>query len=397
LEDFPIEGSPAEDAAGTDSVHGSSAPVDSAQPERGSVRERGNFAVRRSRPEAFAVDPLTGEPISEPKAVGSGGKAAVGRVPWRRVALGLGLVFALLIGATGELLYSALNRGAAPPASTAVAPTASPAVVSVATASTGPSPTAAPSPTAGPTSSEAPTSTDIANSASPGAPTPAPPVGGAPALATVTFRDLMLDSAADSGGTARTFGFATDGPGSVSAQVVTAAPLANLKICIQVNGGSSSCATGATPGLFTVAPSGGDQAQWSVTLVATDAGSTPVVDVAFSWRTRAPAITLTHGRFQGAPNPDSLRGFTATFKTRAAGSVGVVATWPPATVSAALTMTDVTTSPGSAVDQATYTSAGSISPAYAHAVTAGRTYEIHVMNTGSDSGRPDLSATISFP
>jgi hypothetical protein len=146
-----------------------------------------------------------------------------------------------------------------------------------------------------------------------------------------------------------------------------------------------------------MAPSVGDQAQWTVTLIATDAGATPVVDVAFTWGTKSPAITLSHGRFQGAPNPNSLRGFTATFKTRAAGLVGVVATWPPASANAALSLTDVTTSPGASVGQATYSAAGSISPAYSRAVVAGTTYQIQVLNTGSDSGRPDLTATISFP
>ena len=119
--------------------------------------------------------------------------------------------------------------------------------------------------------------------------------------------------------------------------------------------------------------------------------------MAFTWRTKSPAITLGHGRFQGAPNPDSLRGVTATFKTRAAGSAGVVASWPPASVDAALTLTDITDSPGLAVDATSYPAAKSISPSYAHAVAAGRTYQIQVLNTGSDAGRPDLTTTISFP
>jgi hypothetical protein len=222
-------------------------------------------------------------------------------------------------------------------------------------------------------------------------------VSGTASPATITFHEMMLDSVADSGGTARTFAFTSDGPGSVSAQVVAAAPLATLKMCIQVNGGPQSCATGATPGFFTMAPSTGDQAQWIVTLIATDAGSTPVADVAFTWRTKTPAITLSDGRFQGAPNPDSLRGFTVTFKTRAAGTVGVTASWPPVSADAALTLTDVTSTPGSTVGTATYPATGSIAPAYAHAVAAGRAYQIQVLNTGSDSGRPDLTTTISFP
>ena len=206
----------------------------------------------------------------------------------------------------------------------------------------------------------------------------------------------MLDSAADSGGTARTFSFTSDGPGSVSASVVTSAPMTTLKLCIQVNTGPQNCTTGATPGFFTVAPAG-DHAQWTVTLIATDSGLAPVVDVTLTWRTKAPAITLSHGRFQGSPNPDSLRGFTATFKTRAAGSVDVSASWPPASADAVLSLTDVTSSPGTAVDQVHYSAVGTISPNYSHALAAGKTYQIQVLNSSANSGRPDLTTTIVFP
>jgi hypothetical protein len=209
----------------------------------------------------------------------------------------------------------------------------------------------------------------------------------------------MLDSAADPGGMARTFTFTSDGPGSVSAQVVTAAPLASSKMCIQANADPPRCLTGATPGFVTVAPSG-DRAQWTVTLIATAAGSTPVVDVAFTWRTNAPAITLSHGRLQGAPNPDSLRGVTATFTTRAAGPASVAASWLPSSVTASLVLSEITSgaasSPGSKVDQTSY-AATSLAPDYTHAVKAAKTYGLALRNTGADSGRPDLSITIAFP
>ena len=106
---------------------------------------------------------------------------------------------------------------------------------------------------------------------------------------------------------------------------------------------------------------------------------------------------LSHGRFQGSPNPDSLRGFTATFKTRAAGSVDVSASWPPASADAVLSLTDVTSSPGTAVDQVHYSAVGTISPNYSHALAAGKTYQIQVLNSSANSGRPDLTTTIVFP
>ena len=338
-----------------------------------------------------AVDPdagaQTADPSPNPRARPSG--AAAGR--WRNIALGLGLVLAILLGATGQLVYSALNPGPGPAGGTASPP------VSVASASSTPTPADSATATPGTTATPAPTSSAGATPTVTDTSTPAPPASGAASPATITFRDLMIDSAADPGGTARTFAFTTDGPGSVSAQVVGAAPLTNLKLCLQVNGGQQSCVTGATPGFFTRTPSAADQSQWIVTIVATDAGATSVADVAFTWGTKEPAITLSHGRFQGMPNPDSVRGLTATFKTRAAGSVGVVAAWPPAVTNAELTLTDVTSTPGSAVGQATYQAAGAISPAYSKAATAGRTYQIQLLNAGPDSGRPDLTTTITFP
>jgi len=350
LEDFPTEQSAGE---------GSADPGDPAQ--------------RNTRPiEGPALDPKAGPSRSSSRR-------------WRTVALALGLVAVILVGATGQLLFSAMNRGTAPSNSTA-SPVAS------ATAPPGQAPTPTVSPTL-PAADATPSASATASSAF----TPAPQASGTALPATITFRDLMLDSAADTGGLARVFTFTSDGPGSVSAQVVAAAPLASLKMCLQVNGGTQSCATGATPGYFTGAPSGGDQALWTVTLISMDAGSTPVADVAFTWRTKSPAITLSHGRLQGAPNPDSLRGVTATFKTRAAGPVGVVASWSPASVDAALTLTDITNSPGLAVDTTSYPAAQSISPPYTHAVAAGRTYQIQVLDMGSDAGRPDLTTTISFP
>ena len=413
MDDFPIEGSSV-DPAGEGSAPASATGRDAGRGLAGDTlgddaAGRGTPAGGRRDPGYFAFDETGGEPPDEQIPDSRARRTEASSRRWRNIALVLGLVAAILAGATGKLLFAAMNRGSSSTASpgTSVA-TASPLPASPTPAMTGSatlSPTATggatetpgPSSTASATETPGPSSTAGASSTPMGTTTPAPQASGPASPATITFHQMMLDSEADPSGTARTFAFTTDGPGSVSAEVAAAAPLANLKMCIQVNGGPQSCTTGATPGFFTMAPSSGDQAQWVVTLIATDAGATPVVDVAFTWQTRAPAITLSGGRFQGAPNPDSLRGFTATFKTRAAGSVGLIASWPPVSTDATLTLTDVTSSPGSAVGQATYPATGSITPAYTHAVAAGRTYQIQVLNAGSDSGRPDLTTTISFP
>lgn len=64
---------------------------------------------------------------------------------WRRVALGLGLIVAILVGATGSLLYSALNRGHGSSTSSAspivAASTASPSATAHASDASGPTAT----------------------------------------------------------------------------------------------------------------------------------------------------------------------------------------------------------------------------------------------------------------
>ena len=391
MEDFPVEGSAPDDGpaeAASEVVAAAAAPAPDDE-------------VSGSREEA-AFDPVTGDPVEAPiedpvaEADPIGIRSRSAR-RWRNVVLVMGLVLAVMIGATGSILSSTADGGpaqvaAASPSLALPSPAGSPtatliSIPSAPTPSENSSPTGA-APTPGVTAGESPAPTPTA--------TPAPLATGNAAPATLTFRDLMLDSAADPGGLARTFTFTSDGPGSVSAQVVTAAPLANSKMCIQANGDPQRCKTGATPGFVTVAPNG-NHAQWTVTLIATDAGSTPVVDVAFTWRTNAPAITLSHGRLQGAPNPDSLRGVTVTFTDRAAGSLSVATSWAPSPVDASLTLADVTSGPGSKVDGTSYAAAASITPAYTHAVKARKTYELALRNTGADDGRSDLSITIAFP
>jgi hypothetical protein len=319
---------------------------------------------RRRDPRSAIVDAPTGEPVPD----SAPGRRRIGsNRRWRNVALALGLIVAALAGATGRLLLGDLNPSISGP--TNAAPTPSPSLTT-----TAPTATASPSPTPTPS----PTITVLS----------APP-------ASVTFRDLMLD-APGSSSLARTFSFTSDGQGSVSAKVIAAAPRDDISMCIQVNGNLPFCNNGATPGFEQPTPPG-DHADWVVTVSNTKAGSTPIVDLAFTWPTLAPTLTISHGRFQGLPNPDSLRGFTVQFQTRAAGQAGLAASWPPASAKAALVLTDITKLPATKVDQASYSGVGSINPPYSHQVDSDRTYQLVLSNSMTDSGRPDLTATISFP
>jgi hypothetical protein len=393
LEDFSVDGSSPDGAPSADrSVSADLAEADLMAQAPGTAQASAQKAAPAQTPAldltprlTVPIDPLTGEPIVVPES-GAKARGRVRLLRKRNAGLALGLLLAAAAGASGAIVTA--DGSSARPSLTAASSAHATAGWTTVAASSSASSASGASITPAGSATPAPGPTQA---------TPAAPetTGNAP-LAVLTFNDLMLDSQAETGATARTFTFTTDGPGSVSAQVVNAAPLASSKICISVNGGPQDCATGATPGFTTAAPAG-DHSLWVVTLIAMDAGSTPVVDLAFAWRTTNPSIALSHGRFQGSPNPDSLRGVTATFKTRAAGTVWVNAGWPPSSGRATVTLSDVSQAPGSPVDSAVYPSSTSISPAYSHAVKAGRTYRAQLQNAATDSGRTDLSMTIAFP
>ena len=135
---------------------------------------------------------------------------------------------------------------------------------------------------------------------------------------------------------------------------------------------------------------------WQVTLISADDG-TPTVDVTFSWPTDKPAIALSHGRFQGAPDPDSLRSMTATFKTRTAGSLSLNAAWLPVRADATVTLTDISGKSEVRLDKASYPGTDAITPGYAHAVVAAHTYRIALYNESTSTSATELKATLAFP
>jgi hypothetical protein len=165
-------------------------------------------------------------------------------------------------------------------------------------------------------------------------------------------------------------------------------------MCFTVDQEPTACVSGAAPGRKIATTTA--HSHWTVTLASVNESS-PTVDVAFSWPSNNPAITLTHGRFEGYPSPDSLRGLTATFRARTAGQLLFDATWPPATANATLTLTDVSGSQPVAVDSVSYQGQGSVSPTYTHAVRPGETYQLTLINNSAAGVRPSLTATIQFP
>ena len=212
--------------------------------------------------------------------------------------------------------------------------------------------------------------------------------------AKITFRELVLDSSVDSTGTARSFSFVSDGVGTVSAEVVQASPMDSTKLCVTMDEARPVCTSGATPGFTQRSTTA--HSRWTVTLASSNKSS-PTVDVAFSWPTDHPSITLTHGRFQGSPNPDSIRTLTADFTTRVAGKMSVEAAWSRIVGTATLTLTDVSGSKPVTLDTINYQGRSAISPSYTRTLTGAKAYEMTLFNGSPDTGRTVLTATIAFP
>lgn len=274
--------------------------------------------------------------------------------------------------------------------------------------SAGPEPTSPPNPVAAGSAGSAGASSGPVSAPADGSPSGGPAIATQPPTqspaataipsqtartAAIAFVGLMLDSTADRAASVRTFTFASDGPGIVSAQIVATSPMEATRLCLAADGAAPECASGATPGLTKSAPTA--HSHWTVTLASADEG-TPTVDVALSWPADRASIQFGGGRFQGEPNPDSLRSLAARFQPRGGGQLSLTAAWPPATVAATVTLTETSGARSTPVASATYPGAGSIA-AYTHAVAAGRTYCLTLFDAGPDRGRPSLSATITFP
>ena len=296
---------------------------------------------------------------------------------WRRAACCAALAGVLTLGLRGASSLPNLPIAHALAAAATASPTASPSPAAypspspfVAVASPSASPSAGPSATVIPSAVPAP-SQDY--------PT-----------ARVEFSDLMLDSAT---GSPRTFTFMSDGGGTVTADVVGTSSTVATLLCVAQDGGVPVCDTTAAPGYS--GPVTTAHSQWTVTLIAIGQ-SAATVDVAFSWPCREASIRLTQGRFEGAPNPDSLRSLSATFTTRATGPLTFSAAWPPAVAAATVTLSDTTPEKPVTVGTKTYPAANSLWPAYTHSLATGRTYALNLYNTSSGTGQP-LTATIAFP
>jgi hypothetical protein len=264
--------------------------------------------------------------------------------------------------------------------------------VAACTASAPTEPLTSPSPAA--------TAAVVGSSASPPAaspsPSPQPSIAGQTRpQAHVTIHELVLDPLTDPAAVARTIVFTSDGPGHVSVQVTSATSISNTKLCLAVDAAAPICRTGVAPA-FPDEVAEAVNTLWTVTLTSADE-STPTVDLSINWPTDAASIALTNGRFQGTPNRNALRSFSASFTPRTTGSAGLEASWKPGPAIATLTLVKEQATSGNAVDRVDYASGTSVSPGWSHAVDKDVAYLLTLMNTSADNGRTNLSVTLRFP
>ncbi len=292
---------------------------------------------------------------------------------WKNISIVLGVVCALLIGVAGALMIVG-HRGGTADASTP--------------------PSGLVSETGLPGDSTSPDGSPRVT------PTPAPTATpGPPAPATIAFTGLGLDAANDKNGTSRTFTIVSDGAGPVVLAVTKITGGGTARMCADVDSQGAHCKDSKAGALYTFNfKSDPTPNTWVVSFFGYGS-SKPTIDVSFTWTTSSPKITISHGRFQGSSTsgiPELLNGFTASFKPRQNGALSVQAAWT-VTADASLTLLDATSPPSVTVDTRQYKAATYVTPTFTTNVDPTKTYQVELRDLSADSGRPELTAQISFP
>jgi hypothetical protein len=249
--------------------------------------------------------------------------------------------------------------------------------------SASPSPSATITPPSPSSSASAVASASIGPSGSPSA-SPMPP-------ASLTVIGLAVDPMDLVDGTPRVISFNTDQPGKVTAKLSTTGPKVQTHMCLLAGTKTVGCKDW-TSGQFNGTTSSAGT-KWSVTLISTKAGESPVVDVTLTFQSATPTVTVEHARFDGTAAP-ATNGITFRFVPRAAADSRLVAQWGGHPFIYSIDTTDVTSGapgptfdgqgPATGVDQ-TLT------------LPAPDTWQVTVSNAETGFGATDLTATISWP
>jgi hypothetical protein len=284
----------------------------------------------------------------------------------------IGVMATLLVVVLGASLLLVVSRGGFNAAG------ASPSPTTIAVTSASPSIAASPSPTPTPAPTPSPT------------PTPTPTPVAIP-LATLTFVELKLDASGGADSTERVITFTSDGPGTITAKLVTQGDQIPTHMCLRAGTKELGCkdwAKGTFSGKTTQA-----HTNWRVTLIGTNAVESPLVDVTVTFQATAPKVKIAHARFDGTEFTDT-NGIQVRFVPRADGDVHLVASWGGHPFLYEVdTFNDTSGSGGASFpNQGPSTNVDLSTP-----VTAGDTWRLLLQNAEAGFGATDLTATIGWP
>lgn len=227
---------------------------------------------------------------------------------WRRVAIVLAVVLAVLVGFGAAVLI--LPRGGTNGSS------ATPTLIAGASQT--------PTLPAGQTTAPA---TEVPTNLSTPTPSPSPSPSPTPIptfpTATIQFVGLKLDSPAAPGEASRSIAFGSNGPGDIIVTAKVDTPSSNASVCLKAGTQTPTCQHGSNTINFKGHASG-VTGSWTVTALGV-ATSAPTIDLTITWPVKAPKLTLSgfHADGTGGAPPDDVNGFTVVLTARGNGNVGV--------------------------------------------------------------------------
>ncbi len=292
---------------------------------------------------------------------------------WRVVAAILAVILAVLGGATLAFVVAPGSN----PSPSSILPSlpgdsASASSIAAASASAEPSSSASESvaPSAGKTATPSPTPVPIAQ---------------------VTITELRLDPRVpSSAGDPRFFGFVSDGPGTITAQLKAISPLGTTHMCLRA--GSKDIKCGDSGSMTIKATTTSAHVTWRVSLQG-NGMFTPTVELTLTFPAAAPSIKITHARFDGTASPDT-NGVQAIFVPRVNGKAKVVASWGGHPFHYEIDATNQSSGTG---DVTLANQGPSTSTNKSISVTAGETWKVLLENADDGFGTTDMTYSLSWP
>jgi len=235
---------------------------------------------------------------------------------WRTLTLVLAVIFLVLVAFLVVIILGRIGDGGIGSSST-------PTPIATASSSSGPG---------GGSASAQPSLEPAASTAAGGSPSasPSPTATGAAPPARAVIRDLGVDDPASPQARPRIMVFTSDGVGDVAVKLQQASG-GKVKVCLYPGTvakplGDPACLK-SVGGTLTGHSKSKKAFTWTVTLVGTKAGTTPMADVRIDWPVIAPRLEIIDLRLQGKGS-DPYNGVVVDLGSRpTAGRLTGVATW----------------------------------------------------------------------